>query len=87
MGNPKVLGLPPHKGLRRYLFAILLKTFLNVFFDKHCIYFLSWADSDLNLETIMEQLLGVGSGDSQMADDNDHTGMSTYSIELKWKDI
>ena len=35
----------------------------------------------------MEQLLGVGSGDSQMADDNDHTGMSTYSIELKWKGI
>ena len=34
----------------------------------------------------MEQLFGVGSGDSQMGDDNDHTGMSTYSIELKWKD-
>ena len=35
----------------------------------------------------MKQFLGVVSGDSQMADDNNHTGMSTYSIELKWKDI
>ena len=34
----------------------------------------------------MEKLLEVGSWHSQMADDNYHTGMSTYPIELRWKD-